>query len=188
MRGSSSSLRKIPSLHHFNSRLYMRGSAALAAIRNAYSIISIHASTWEAAACLWVSSRNRNISIHASTWEAAQIPRASWPSCIFQFTPLHERQPTAAVIAAAAIPFQFTPLHERQQLERRRKASETHFNSRLYMRGSISCCIDTVYSTIFQFTPLHERQLMSPLLLQIIKNFNLRLYMRGSNTFPCHSP
>ena len=100
------------------------------------------------------------ISIHASTWEAATI----------QIQILKEH-----------VLFQFTPLHERQQHSPQQIDALSHFNSRLYMRGS-RCCLDlfsvfsdfnsrlymrgslcsSVFSTsalLFQFTPLHERQL-----------------------------
>ena len=81
-----------------------------------YKPISIHASTWEAASFKHATEGGRIISIHASTWEAAlfltDLPRSLW---LFQFTPLHERQPPS----------------------RYRYSKNTYyFNSRLYMRGS----------------------------------------------------
>ena len=83
-----------------------------------YKPISIHASTWEAASFKHATEGGRIISIHASTWEAAlfltDLPRSLW---LFQFTPLHERQPPS----------------------RYRYSKNTYyFNSRLYMRGSKS--------------------------------------------------
>ena len=100
------------------------------------------------------------ISIHASTWEAATIQiQILKEHVLFQFTPLHERQPTAQLMSLK---------------------SSSNFNSRLYMRGSgnsdwwwicfeISIHASTweaakasTYAeavlTLFQFTPLHERQ------------------------------
>ena len=78
---------------------------------------------------------------------------------LFQFTPLHERQPTGGAENTATQVFQFTPLHERQHghlrgCDRRKK---------------------------FQFTPLHERQPVGTVFLYSERNFNSRLYMRGSS-------
>ena len=55
---------------------------------------------------------------------------------LFQFTPLHERQPRSFPRFFKISIFQFTPLHERQRI-------------------SISATISKI---LFQFTPLHERQ------------------------------
>ena len=55
--------------------------------------------------------------------------------------------------------FQFTPLHERQPRSRKKSGRKiSHFNSRLYMRGNESCKTYCTASIAFQFTPLHERQ------------------------------
>ena len=157
----------------------MRGDIS-AGTEQLLSSISIHASTWEAAAsehCSLILSTHFNsrlymrgskllglsvphgqISIHASTWEAAWQQGLSEDAILFQFTPLHERQPSRQQAHTAVFQFQFTPLHERQ-LESRNsftisahisihastweaadeewKEIETaYFNSRLYMRGS----------------------------------------------------
>ena len=121
----------------FNSRLYMRGS------RKSYSLalppqlfqftplherqhcpgsrsglgacISIHASTWEAAGAEDHNGEQHTISIHASTWEAAGESLPVNDQEIFQFTPLHERQPLCSVPMYKRFLFQFTPLHERQR-------------------------------------------------------------------------
>ena len=76
----------------------------------------------------------------------------------FQFTPLHERQRTYQCTHIWHFLFQFTPLHERQQGCTPVWRIHEHFNSRLYMRGSM-LDIGTVIETW---------------------NFNSRLYMRGS--------
>ena len=101
------------------------------------------------------------ISIHASTWEAATIQiQILKEHVLFQFTPLHERQPTAQLMSLK---------------------SSSNFNSRLYMRGSSirALLVNPEYS--FQFTPLHERQPSHrELRWRPWSNFNSRLYMRGS--------
>ena len=78
---------------------------------------------------------------------------------IFQFTPLHERQPTAQLMSLK---------------------SSSNFNSRLYMRGSSirALLVNPEYS--FQFTPLHERQQAVGFVGTPWADFNSRLYMRGS--------
>ena len=102
------------------------------------------------------------ISIHASTWEAATIQiQILKEHVLFQFTPLHERQPTAQLMSLK---------------------SSSNFNSRLYMRGSSirALLVNPEYS--FQFTPLHERQQLRQSGYGSWLYFNSRLYMRGS---PC---
>ena len=111
-------LRRIFLLHifpNFNSRLYMRGSLTINPF-DATQVISIHASTWEAAInALYIVILN----------------------CLFQFTPLHERQRIAFYISIFAFyKFQFTPLHERQPWCCNVVCKRSYFNSRLYMRGS----------------------------------------------------
>ena len=145
------------------------------------------------------------ISIHASTWEAATIQiQILKEHVLFQFTPLHERQPTAqlmslksssnfnsrlymrgssirALLVNPEYSFQFTPLHERQQLRQSGYGSWLYFNSRLYMRGSL---IESHFCSVcqFQFTPLHERQRLLSAFRSSLRYFNSRLYMRGSNS------
>ena len=100
------------------------------------------------------------ISIHASTWETATIQiQILKEHVLFQFTPLHERQPTAQLMSLK---------------------SSSNFNSRLYMRGSSirALLVNPEYS--FQFTPLHERQLREFVDDSDFYDFNSRLYMRGS--------
>ena len=102
------------------------------------------------------------ISIHASTWETAPIQiQILKEHVLFQFTPLHERQPTAQLMSLK---------------------SSSNFNSRLYMRGSSirALLVNPEYS--FQFTPLHERQQLRQSGYGSWLYFNSRLYMRGS---PC---
>ena len=149
-----------PLFKYFNSRLYMRGNAK-------------HLG----------SSRNRNISIHASTWEATFRATKSIYDCIFQFTPLHERQPVTAIEATDEVPISIhASTWEATDKRSRRIRKIQNFNSRLYMRGNNhgsesendSCTISIHASTweatycgvdlsaggdLFQFTPLHERQL-----------------------------
>ena len=55
---------------------------------------------------------------------------------LFQFTPLHERQPDPTASCAVGHLFQFTPLHERQRHIGGRPLGRKYFNSRLYMRGN----------------------------------------------------
>ena len=114
----------------------MRGSVRFALLCFMAVFISIHASTWEAARQLIQGYFIATISIHASTWEAAGNWdwRKRW--YLFQFTPLHERQPVRHQRRKWSRLFQFTPLHERQHI-------------RLF---HIICY------NLFQFTPLHERQ------------------------------
>ena len=57
---------------------------------------------------------------------------------VFQFTPLHERQPFHQYIQQQQVIFQFTPLHERQLLSQAWQLP--------------------LQEELFQFTPLHERQ------------------------------
>ena len=135
----------------------MRGSWERYGVRMA-ELISIHASTWEAADGACIPSQNKKISIHASTWEAASPVSVPIVSPIFQFTPLHERQ-------------QFLPLV--------RQIAFPYFNSRLYMRGSKTDSRNG-HRWEFQFTPLHERQPFCPHRRDILSYFNSRLYMRGS--------
>ena len=123
---------------------------------------------------------------------------------LFQFTPLHERQPTGGAENTATQVFQFTPLYERRRLPLHRLASRRrYFNSRLYMRGNLIDDHSGNPPLLFQFTPLHERQRKAP---QVFKNavkfqftplherqlansriswwrvyFNSRLYMRGNS-------
>ena len=78
---------------------------------------------------------------------------------LFQFTPLHERQPTPGFYVCY---------------------SRSDFNSRLYMRGSTDTLFIYKRKIIFQFTPLHERQLGKFANTGDIFYFNSRLYMRGS--------
>ena len=121
-----------------------------------------------------------SISIHASTWEATKILADLVRDMIFQFTPLHERQPLslevckslyyfnsrlymrgnafAAGTKGTSTKFQFTPLHERQQ--------QTSIHGGVWWA--------------FQFTPLHERQHRYTIPMHRYGNFNSRLYMRGS--------
>ena len=58
-------------------------------------------------------------------------------------------------------------------------ACSIHFNSRLYMRGSL---IESHFCSVcqFQFTPLHERQRLLSAFRSSLRYFNSRLYMRGS--------
>ena len=102
--------------------------------------ISIHASAWEATdSCCLIINRNVSISIHASAWEAT---RRCWShricALIFQFTPLHERQPPRlgaglgwVVISIHASAWEATDNWKEiyEQL--------SNFNSRLCMRGNI---------------------------------------------------
>ena len=120
---------------YFNSRLCMRGNNSLNFDR-VFVVISILASAWEATYCFWHLSSDFRISIHASTWEAAVVIETFGCEYIFQFMPLHERQPALAIANSTTLLFQFTPLHERQ----------------LFATGT------PVSHSIFQFTPLHERQ------------------------------
>ena len=159
MRGSRSPLRWAAIRPYFNSRLYMRGSACGRATLDAGGGISIHASTWEAA-------------YNTCTPKLQQV--------LFQFTPLHERQPASRGSSTAVFHFN-SRLYMRGScwLSRCCKAV-SYFNSRLYMRGSgvafqnvLHFIISIHASTweaakfvlaffrcsLFQFTPLHERQL-----------------------------
>ena len=121
---------------NFNSRLYMRGNS-----------------------CSFGGCQTGYISIHASTWEAAVVIETFECEYIFQFMPLHERQPFSLLDHQCSMLsisihastweatekhfpflrdclFQFTPLHERQLTARSVTAKITHFNSRLCMRGN----------------------------------------------------
>ena len=145
------------SISYFNSRLYMRGNLVLCRVKYV-DIISIHASTWEAAfhqnkwfvgksisihASTWEAADDINmhqskgeISIHASTWEAAiRIHRCREVSCYFN-SRLYMRGSNDKKGYGKAYLFQFTPLHERQQQSRQSRRAKRNFNSRLYMRGS----------------------------------------------------
>ena len=177
---------------YFNSRLCMRGNNSLNFDR-VFVVISILASAWEATYCFWHLSSDFRISIHASTWEAAVVIETFGCEYIFQFMPLHERQPALAIANSTTLLFQFTPLHERQPLlysntalirsisilasaweatlARSQADGIRYFNSRLCMRGNEErFCIDTnTYK--FQFTPLHERQLGSQALITATHTF-----------------
>ena len=122
------------------------------------TLISIHASAWEATSSSFHSSCRAPISIHASAWEATWWLNFQTFMRLFQFTPLHERQPPLAIVSNTSYLFQFTPLHERQLLETVGIITHLNFNSRLCMRGNPFCTPIRLWYVLFQFSPLHERQ------------------------------
>ena len=69
----------------------------------------------------------------------------------------------ALLISGYCLPvFQFSPLHERQLLlESILDYLKSYFNSRLCMRGRVSCRKIACVAALFQFSPLHERQLQA---------------------------
>ena len=71
MRGSRTRVSVTVTATDFNSRLYMRGSINVIETGGIGALISIHASTWEAAVRTGKNHEGYSISIHASTWEAA---------------------------------------------------------------------------------------------------------------------
>ena len=164
--------------------------------------ISIHASTWEAAAsehCSLILSTHFNsrlymrgsnyvnpamgrdyISIHASTWEAAPAKSFQTHWCVISIHASTWEAASPVSVPIVSPIFQFTPLHERQQfLPLVRQIAFPYFNSRLYMRGSKTDSRNG-HRWEFQFTPLHERQPFCPHRRDILSYFNSRLYMRGS--------
>ena len=99
----------------------------------------------------------------------------------FQFTPLHERQPShrelrwrpwsnfnsrlymrgsVFLMLFFVIIFYFNSrLYMRGSISAAQHlACSIHFNSRLYMRGSFVSSHGSASHELFQFTPLHERQ------------------------------
>ena len=124
-------------------------------------IISIHASTWEAALTPVKASVDFLISIHASTWEAA----ISKSLMLFSVSiSIHSSTWEAAPSVLAKTIYSI------------------NFNSRLYMRGSA----DTSKS-ICWFPDFNSRLYMRGSDIKIpyalfSLNFNSRLYMRGSIT------
>ena len=125
------------------------------------------------------------ISIHASAWEATMLLIYCIRKTIFQFTPLHERQPCAGGWWDSRNPFQFTPLHERQLVFLPAHRPQSYFNSRLCMRGNVSKMSHSSWYQ-FQFTPLHERQRGFSKLHSRDQHFNSRLCMRGNLCSRCH--
>ena len=147
-------------------------------------IISIHASTWEATNTIrihfrlmhryfnsrlymrgnvrdWFLRSGKPISIHASTWEATEPRLKTVAPLIFQFTPLHERQPPPIFGNDSRIPIS---IHA--------STWEATFGGGPGLEeSSISIHASTWEATprlelwlmlcyLFQFTPLHERQLL----------------------------
>ena len=87
----------------------------------------------------------------------------------------------ATTLSGGIVVFQFTPLHERQPgMHQQRLTAWFYFNSRLYMRGNDASFIQSSRISLFQFTPLHERQQSGLLHPPMFYDFNSRLYMRGN--------
>ena len=179
----------------------MRGDIS-AGTEQLLSSISIHASTWEAAAsehCSLILSTHFNSRLYMRGSLSQGTLSQSPP--IFQFTPLHERQRTknerrskqhisihASTWEAATTSirlwvvtiFQFTPLHERQPLRRASRHIDALFQfTPLHERQQYDQLLERL-EIKFQFTPLHERQLRKVWCKDGWANFNSRLYMRGS--------
>ena len=159
MRGSQSHCRKGEEPDNFNSRLYMRGSTMDGDELDAILI-----------------------SIHASTWEAAKKPVALPTKQTHFNSRLYMRGSRSPLRWAAIRPYFNSRLYMRGSRVREYDdgtikyisihastweaalcnfASQKHnqyFNSRLYMRGSITYEVTLFVVVLFQFTPLHERQ------------------------------
>ena len=110
----------------------------------------------------------------------------------------------ATTLSGGIVVFQFTPLHERQPGMHQQRltawfyfnsrlymrgngfglcifiCNNRYFNSRLYMRGNDASFIQSSRISLFQFTPLHERQQSGLLHPPMFYDFNSRLYMRGN--------
>ena len=154
-RGSRA-CRKMPS--YFNSRLYMRGSLLANKLiqrsSNFNSRLYMRGSLSQG-----TLSQSPPIFQFTPLHERQPLRRASRHiDALFQFTPLHERQQYDQLLERLEIKFQFTPLHERQPGGSAATAGRKDFNSRLYMRGSTECPQTGITAC----------------------NFNSRLYMRGS--------
>ena len=98
---------------YFNSRLYMRGSFLLPLA--CHTILFQFTPLHERQQLPLTEMVPKIISIHASTWEAAFNANVPVSSKRFQFTPLHERQRVDHWSVLLLYIFQFTPLHERQR-------------------------------------------------------------------------
>ena len=136
----------------------MRGSRGDRNIRMRV-YMSIHASTWEATLycrrhiILWV------ISIHASAWEATEKHFPFLRDCLFQFTPLHERQQIRGRFKADRRDISIhASTWEATLLQQHEQTAAHYFNSRLCMRGNPFCAPIRLWYVLFQFSPLHERQ------------------------------
>ena len=82
-------------------------------------------------------------------------------SCVFQFTPLHERQrPTLILLFSESHFNSRLCMRGNQFLARLQAVGIRYFNSRLCMRGNSKGVMNMEEKEIFQFTPLHERQPM----------------------------
>ena len=107
---------------------------------------------------LGLSVPHGQISIHASTWEAAWQQGLSEDAILFQFTPLHERQPSRQQAHTAVFQFQFTPLHERQLESRNSFTISAHISIHASTWEAAKRVCWWFWFLRFQFTPLHERQ------------------------------
>ena len=140
MRGSTECPQTGITACNFNSRLYMRGSPA---IQPRISILSLFQFTplHERQLGETVGKRKKSIiSIHASTWEAA-VAQPHFQAIVFNFNSRLYMRGSLSVLHGAV--------------------NQVYFNSRLYMRGSAS--------SYFGYRWRND--------------FNSRLYMRGS-VFP----
>ena len=93
MRGNERRWYRWKQKAYFNSRLYMTGNCFRKSASVFLTVISIHASTWEATVFMPPVTLDTTISILASAWEATQKEALISYSSLFQFSPLHERQP-----------------------------------------------------------------------------------------------
>ena len=115
MRGNLNPTWRFQSVSHFNSRLYMKGNQST----RPDPYIHHHF--------------NSRLYMRGNVLE-----RIRGRSCIFQFTPLHERQPHLRYFHLMLSTFQFSPLHERQLSSQTERSYPENFNSRLCMRGNMS--------------------------------------------------
>ena len=157
--------RRLP-LHHlasrrryFNSHLYMRGNIGVDAIQNCGSWISIHASIWEATILSALHTHRMNHFNSRLYMRGNVLERIRGRSCIFQFTPLHERQLSQFRCFLFLL----------------------YFNSRLCMRGNLGALLAnctawfiSIHASAWEATKVWAYQAKQSLY------FNSRLCMRGN--------
>ena len=177
-------LRRLLKADYFNSRLYMRGNCVHSPKPQPYRHFNSRLYMRGNELSFNVSKKER-ISIHASTWEATNTMRKLFCACLFQFTPLHERQPGQRVRAAGREYFN-SRLYMRGNVEFGQDEEYViDFNSRLYMRGNRwkrNNGRDPVHISIHASTWEATDNIQPPSFLTA--NFNSRLYMRGNMQLP----
>ena len=133
MRGNERRWYRWKQKAYFNSRLYMTGNCFRKSASVFLTVISIHASTWEATVFMPPVTLDTTISIHASTWEAThkspavlEISIISIHASTWEATPNGRYNRAAQVISIHASTWEATP--------------EIH---------------NSLATWIFQFSPLH---------------------------------